>query len=277
MSESLKNLNRTHIMALGAIIVLALGYGYYKYMYSPASLKLTTAKAHADTAQASVTEKQAQLTTIQEKLDGASSKEGLGKNIIAKEAIPQDQDAAEAMVQVDRLSRLASVTVTDQSVANDSSSAGDVGAAPTTLQVEAHGTYTAIILFLSKLQEMVEARAGKLYVHGRLMNVTNLTVKTPDAGTSGDGVSTAGKESLPPGHISFSITIKLYSSAPGTTTSATPDATAAAGTTPATGAAATTAGAQNQATGTGTTTSPSTTTPSSTSSTSTPSVPAEKS
>lgn len=223
------SVNKAQAGVLAALLFFGSGYAYWKYLYTPATASRATAQQRATNAERAVTEKQSQLAAIESKKTGKATKEALSKTVIAKEAIPQEEDAAEAMVQIERLARLANVTVTNQAVSNLSlgvaTAAASSEAKSVGLEISGHGTYPALILFLGKIQQMVEARAGKLYVKGRLMSIQSLKITTDDDSTSSSTGGAVGSNAIPEGHIPFTVTLKLYSA----TASTAPPATSAQG------------------------------------------------
>lgn len=228
------SINKGAIIGLMAVIAIAGGFAMWNFKYKPAKVMHEGAIQTQMASKTKVDGLEQQLAQVEQKGADNSS---LSRIIISKVAIPQDEDGAEAIMQLNMIAKRAGVTLTSVQITSTGGANADgsqSASVPIDLTVDAHATYTALSMFLQMLQEQVDVRDSKIYVKGRLMNVTSL-----ELGNGDDAAAAIEDETMPAGHIKFSLTIQAYAD----NAEASGDAAgmidpAAAGTDPAAGAPA---------------------------------------
>ena len=237
------SITRTHIALVLILIVGAGAYLYFKEIlpkHQVANKSAIAAQEAATKRLADVTARQGQVT--QGKIDPTA----LARIMTAGMAVPPKENIAASMLEIQDLAARSGFNVS--SIGSEAAAEGGA----TNIQLDGSASFQNVSFFLSRLQRLVEQRSDKVYVRGRLYNVSGITLGTGE-GSSGanedgfdDGLdSELGGETTTAkaGELQVSITIQMFSS--GDATGIDPAASAAGGEgAPASGAPASGAGTE---------------------------------
>jgi hypothetical protein len=288
--------NRTALGLMSVLMVVVLGFGWWQFLYKPASTEHSAAVLANQTAQSALSQAQSNLQKAQQEVDAAKRENGgkfdtsIAKVQVAREAVPNKARIDDALLVLAKLANRSGIrtnwNLESAGDAASTASAGTVGdATAMEVNVDAVGKWSQLKTFISLVESSASSERGQLHVRGRLFNVVKIHAGSADSQSSAaaDGQSaTDDTLQLKAGEYHYKITIAMYTSNFGAAAGATgagatsgaggatttdPNAAAgvgAAGTTPSTSATTT----PGSSTTSGTTPGSTSTTPSSTGATS---------
>jgi hypothetical protein len=235
-------LNPKTLAVLGLVLLGALGFGYWKMLYTPAVQGKASAQMMKEQADKALADARTQLAEAEAGADvgTAADPDAVAEIQNMKLAVPRTEAIELASIELRTLAKRNGAVVTSLKAGEEDSGglsvteevdpatgepSGGSKAVPSTIKIQGHARFTGILLYVNAIQRQVQANGGKLYISGRLMEITTLTVgkSDEDSGATEDfsaGV-TAGEDetqaSLPAGHHAFTIVVRMYAErVPGT-------------------------------------------------------------
>jgi Tfp pilus assembly protein PilO len=224
-------MNRKDLLTAGGI-GLVLTFGWYQFVWQSQGKSATTAAAEATAAKEAVTKLSTQISGLERTKTELETKAELAGRI--EQAIPPAPELSSLVKQLQATAKsrnvelttintgqlaASSVTTVPAGAADAAAPAAAAGASEMTLTLSLHGTYPAVVQFVSDLGQIP-----------RLVVVDSVALSRNDTPQADGAVSATA--------ISATITAKVFSTA----TPAGPDGAVPTTTAPATAGATTTAG-----------------------------------
>lgn len=221
MKEQLAATNKLVLAVVLMLVIVAMSVAWYMLSYKHDRATIATNQMALDQVNTQLAAKKADLAKVN--VDKSPDRSAIPKIALGQTAIPADTDLAGGLLQLQDTADRSGVVISNITLPEDPSGGSDVPAGnlpqPTTIEVDGHAPYAQIMMFIDNIEAPVSAHGGKLYVAGRLMNVSNITFndgldaeKTNGSADTGVGaINVDGASTLPKGHRVFKLTVVMYS------------------------------------------------------------------